>query len=392
MTSSIFLLAMTRPTNRMFVQLVVELTGDERIRPARRGARSRARPAARRCAGKPSASRSCRLNSESPSARSQRSTYALQLAPAAEALAGQRAVDADEVLGRRDVVVDERHAIGQRVRRPRRLRPDREMVQQQVVGMAGVDQLAVVARQRLEPAIGGLDEDVRLVAGARGAPAGCRALRGRWRRRSRAWRAPGGRPVAAACASGAASAGAAARTATMRTAPLMVRCVRPPVRRSRRPAQTRRASTGGVVGARLRDGSGPIAGPGGNCRDDLAPRRAVGVPPFEPARQRLERAARRRRRQALDACRGTCARSPASRSARGRTAVRSGRGVPLSHAVVLDGAQRLDELLPVVVVEAGVAADALALAARRIGRWRAPACRAPTPRAPPSTGSRSTTA
>ena len=39
------------------------------------------------------------------------------------------------------------------------------MVQQQVVGMAGVDELAVVARQRLEPRIGGLDEDVRLVAG-----------------------------------------------------------------------------------------------------------------------------------------------------------------------------------------------------------------------------------
>ena len=31
--------------------------------------------------------------------------------------------------------------------------------------MAGVDELAVVARQRLEPVVGGLDEDLRLVAG-----------------------------------------------------------------------------------------------------------------------------------------------------------------------------------------------------------------------------------
>src|SRR4051794_3560286 len=40
------------------------------------------------------------------------------------------------------------------------------MVEQQVVGMAEVDELAVVARQRLEAMIGGLDEDLGLVAGA----------------------------------------------------------------------------------------------------------------------------------------------------------------------------------------------------------------------------------
>ena len=40
------------------------------------------------------------------------------------------------------------------------------MVQQQVVGMAEVHQLAVVARLRLEPVIGRLDEDLRLVSGA----------------------------------------------------------------------------------------------------------------------------------------------------------------------------------------------------------------------------------
>ena len=89
-----------------------------------------------------------------------------QLAAAAEALPRQRPVHADEILGRRDVVIDERHPIGQRVRGARGLRAEREMVQQQVVGMAGVDQLAVVARQRLEPVVGGLDEDLRFVAGA----------------------------------------------------------------------------------------------------------------------------------------------------------------------------------------------------------------------------------
>ena len=57
----------------------------------------------------------------------------LQLAAAAKALARQRAVHADEILRRRDVVVDERHPIGQRERRPRRLRAEREMMEQQIV-------------------------------------------------------------------------------------------------------------------------------------------------------------------------------------------------------------------------------------------------------------------
>src|SRR6185436_5277886 len=42
----------------------------------------------------------------------------------------------------------------------------REMVQQQVVGMAVVHQLAKVARQRLEARVGGFDEDLGFVAGA----------------------------------------------------------------------------------------------------------------------------------------------------------------------------------------------------------------------------------
>ena len=66
----------------------------------------------------------------------------------------------DEELGRRDVVVDERHPVGQREGHPRRARANREVMDQQVVGMAGVGQIAVVEREVLEPAIGGLDENL----------------------------------------------------------------------------------------------------------------------------------------------------------------------------------------------------------------------------------------
>ena len=163
-----------------------------------------------------------------------------QLAAAAEALARQRPVDADEVLRRRDVVVDERHPVGQRERRARRLRAEREMVEQQVVGMAGVDQLAVVARQRLEPAVGGLDEDLRLVAGARAARAGCRAPRGRSRRRSRAWRAPDGPRIT-------------------RASVVPRRRRQPPARRQLRRARPRAARQVAAGGASNQPGSGSIA-------------------------------------------------------------------------------------------------------------------------------------
>ena len=204
--------------------------------------------------------------------------------------------------------------------------------------MADVDQLAVVARQRLEPGVGGLDEDLRLVAGARAARAGCRALRGRWRRRSRASRAPGGSGSRA-----------------------------PPVL-SRRACRQRAA------------------------RHVLAPRGRSCAAAVEPAGQRIDRA-----------------------GAAGALLQ------PLEHVEVL----ALDDRPVVVVAEelAAVAAeragqpavllDRLAASrrtrrasrstarrccegtgpsARRTCRWRAPAGRAPTLRAPPSTGSRSTTA
>ena len=58
--------------------------------------------------------------------------------------------------------------------------------------MAEVDQLAIVARQRLEPRGRRSRRRSPTRSRRRAARAGCRAPRGRSRRRSRAWRAPGG--------------------------------------------------------------------------------------------------------------------------------------------------------------------------------------------------------
>ena len=88
-----------------------------------------------------------------------------ELAPAPEAEAYQLLVDVDEILRRRDVVIDEHHPIGQGVSHSRRARSDRKMVNQDVVGMAGVCQVAIVRGQVFEPGIRGLDEDLRLVSG-----------------------------------------------------------------------------------------------------------------------------------------------------------------------------------------------------------------------------------
>ena len=213
----------------------------------------------------------------------------LQLAAAAEALPRERAVDADEVLRRRDVVVDERHPIGQRERRARRLRADREVVEQQVVGMAGVDQLAIVARQRLEPAVGRLDEDVRLVAGRRAARAGCRAPRGRSRRRSRASRAPDEPPARRS------------RATTWSLPPCRGRACagrRTLVSPWSRSAPDLRFAAGGVgrrrrrhwvAPARARHVAGRTTGPAGKRGHDLRRRRARSLPaPVEPAGQRLD--------------------------------------------------------------------------------------------------------
>ena len=88
-----------------------------------------------------------------------------QLAAALPAQLDELVVDADEILGRRDVVVDERHPIGQRIGDPRGARSNREVMEQQVVGTARVQQIAIVVGQILEPRVGRLDEDLRIVAG-----------------------------------------------------------------------------------------------------------------------------------------------------------------------------------------------------------------------------------
>ena len=200
--------------------------------------------------------------------------------------------------------------------------------------MAGVDQLAVVARQRLEAVVGGLDEDLRLVSG-RAQHAldaehlvadGVAVAERREHLVDRGSRASPGRSPSAAWRARPRPAGRSWR------------------RRSNQP------------------GSGSIA-----------------------SRRRSPSSAAR-------TCRGTCARSPASRSGRGRTAGRCGPSVPAS--------QRFCSIARSVSTNSRVASRSTARrccgctgpSARRTCRWRAPAGRAPTLRAPPSTGSRSTTA
>ena len=119
----------------------------------------------------------------------------LQFSSPAKTLARQRAMHADEILRGRDVVVDERHPIRQRVRRAGCLRPDREMMQEQIVRVARIHQLAVVARHVFQAPIRGLDENVRFDIRPVSARVEHRGLRGRWHRRTRAWPAPDGRPA-----------------------------------------------------------------------------------------------------------------------------------------------------------------------------------------------------
>ena len=88
-----------------------------------------------------------------------------QLAAAEITAPDQLVVHAQEVMGGRDVVVDEDHLRGRGIRDPRRLRPDRKVMDEKIVGSDRVFQLAIVARQRLELRVRGLDEDVGRMAG-----------------------------------------------------------------------------------------------------------------------------------------------------------------------------------------------------------------------------------
>ena len=215
-------------------------------------------------------------------------------------------------------------------------------------GAIVADHLAVVDGQVLEPRIGGLDEDLRLVAGAAEHALDAEHL----------------------VADGVAVA-------------------------------ERREH---LVDARRARHAGAHADATGRATPAWRPRRtgAARAPPRPAA------ASRRRRRTSRAA-----ARWRAGRAALPLQPLEHVEVLPLDHrpgvvpaevlaavaaearvqrAVRLERVQRLGELLVALVVQPGVAADALALAARRSGRWRAPACRAPRPRARPSTGSRSTTA
>ena len=83
-----------------------------------------------------------------------------ELAPAAKTQLDQVLVDADEILGRRDVVIDQRHPAREGVSGARRSRSNREVMDQDVLRTDAVDHVPVVERERLEPRIGCLDEDL----------------------------------------------------------------------------------------------------------------------------------------------------------------------------------------------------------------------------------------
>ena len=117
-----------------------------------------------------------------------------QFSASVEALAHELFVHAEEVLGRRDVVVHEHHPARQRKRRARRARPEREMMNQEIVGADLVHHVAVVDGEIFQSRVGGLDDDLGPKPGAREAHAECRAPRGRSRHRSPAWQGPGGPP------------------------------------------------------------------------------------------------------------------------------------------------------------------------------------------------------
>ena len=265
-----------------------------------------------------------------------------ELAAPVKALARERAVDAREVLGRRDVVVDERHPIGQREGGPRRARSDREVVEQQVVGMARVDELAVVARQRLEAMVGRLDEDVRLVSRRAQHPLDAEHL----------------------VADGVAVAERGEHLVDARHARLPL---------SRAPSP--------------RPSAGPVGSAASTSTAGGHPSRRRSRQPGSGSIARVRRLLREAREHvevlALDD-------RPVVVLAEELAAVLAERRP--EPAVPLERAQRLEELPVRSRSRARRCCGCTGPSGRRTGRWRAPAGRAPTPRARPSTGSRSTTA
>ena len=88
-----------------------------------------------------------------------------QLAAAVVTELHQVVVHAEEVLRRRDVVVNEDHPARQCVCGSRRAGADREMMDEDVLGTDLADHLAVVQREIFESRIGGFDENLGGVAG-----------------------------------------------------------------------------------------------------------------------------------------------------------------------------------------------------------------------------------
>ena len=129
------------------------------------------------------------------------------------------------------------------------------------------------------------------------------------------------------------------------------------------------ASTGRPAGVRLRRSRyGPVGSflttsSAGGC--DLAP-------PREPARHRLHRRAAPVPSTAARACRGTSARSPATRSGARRRRGRCGRAPPAGSASYRSRAASPTNSAKFVVEQPGVAAHALALqhVALRVGEHR----------------------
>ena len=151
--------------------------------------------------GKPSASSSCAV----VFGVAERDIGALdvrrQLPPSSKALLDEIAVHADEVVRGRDVVVHERHASRERVRRSRGAGADGEVMDEDILRRDRADHLAVVDRAVLER--GGRPFRRRSPIRIRrcAAHAARRGPRGRSRRRSPAWRAPDGRAGGHSCGS-----------------------------------------------------------------------------------------------------------------------------------------------------------------------------------------------
>ena len=85
-----------------------------------------------------------------------------ELAPALETLLCQLLVDIHEELRRSDVVVDENLTVGDGISHAGGAGTDGEMMDQNVGGVAGLKQIAIVLRQVLEAVVGRLDEDLGL--------------------------------------------------------------------------------------------------------------------------------------------------------------------------------------------------------------------------------------